>query len=169
MTMHTHSNKKIILYFIIILLIFLFTLNGNKIYTIKYDDLEAKNSQILKSENINDYILDDKKESNYSVVYAYRLNDNKEYVFIYSKSSIFNFYHLDDKFISNEDEINTLASNYKYHNILTINRYKDKAIISLTPKKNEDFISNIIYALLSLALIILINYEIQINRSKIKS
>ena len=55
------------------------------------------------------------------------------------KSSIFNFYHLDDKFISNEDEINTLASNYKYHNILTINRYKDKAIISLTPKKNKDF------------------------------
>lgn len=167
--MHTNSNKKTILYFFIILLIFLFTLNGNKIFTIKYDDLEAKNSQILKSENIKNYNLDDKKEANYSVVYAYRLNDNKEYVFIYSKSSIFNLYHLDDRFISNEDEINTLASNYKYHNILTINRYKDKAIISLTPKKNKDFISNIIYALLSLALIILINYEIQINRSKIKS
>ena len=59
--MHTHSNKKIILYFFIILLIFLFNLNGNKIYTIKYDDLESKNSQILKSENINNYILDDKK------------------------------------------------------------------------------------------------------------
>ena len=169
MTMHTHSNKKIILYFIIILLIFLFTLNGNKIYTIKYDDLEAKNSQILKSENINDYILDDKKESNYSVVYAYRLNDNKEYVFIYSKSSIFNFYHLDDKFISNEDEINTLASNYKYHNILTINRYKDKAIISLTPKKNKDFISNIIYAPLLLVLIILIRLQIPIKKAKRKS
>lgn len=169
MTMHTHSNKKIILYFIIILLIFLFTLNGNKIYTIKYDDLEAKNSQILKSENINDYILDDKKESNYSVVYAYRLNDNKEYVFIYSKSSIFNFYHLDDKFISNEDEINTLASNYKYHNILTINRYKDKAIISLTPKKNKDFISNIIYAPLLLVLIILIRHQIPIKKAKRKS
>lgn len=169
MTMHTHSNKKIILYFIIILLIFLFTLNGNKIYTIKYDDLEAKNSQILKSENINDYILDDKKESNYSVVYAYRLNDNKEYVFIYSKSSIFNFYHLDDKFISNEDEITTLASNYKYHNILTINRYKDKAIISLTPKKNKDFISNIIYAPLLLVLIILIRHQIPIKKAKRKS
>lgn len=169
MTMHTHSNKKIILYFIIILLIFLFTLNGNKIYTIKYDDLEAKNSQILKSENINDYILDDKKESNYSVVYAYRLNDNKEYVFIYSKSSIFNFYHLDDKFISNEDEIYTLASNYKYHNILTINRYKDKAIISLTPKKNKDFISNIIYAPLLLVLIILIRHQIPIKKAKRKS
>ena len=167
--MHTHSNKKIILYFIIILLIFLFTLNGNKIYTIKYDDLEAKNSQILKSENINDYILDDKKESNYSVVYAYRLNDNKEYVFIYSKSSIFNFYHLDDKFISNEDEIYTLASNYKYHNILTINRYKDKAIISLTPKKNKDFISNIIYAPLLLVLIILIRHQIPIKKAKRKS
>lgn len=169
MTMHTHSNKKIILYFIIILLIYLFTLNGNKIYTIKYDDLEAKNSQILKSENINDYILDDKKESNYSVVYAYRLNDNKEYIFIYSKSSVFNFYHLDDKFISNEDEINTLASNYKYHNILTINRYKDKAIISLTPKKNKDFISNIIYAPLLLVLIILIRLQIPIKKAKRKS
>lgn len=167
--MHTHSNKKIILYFIIILLIYLFTLNGNKIYTIKYDDLEAKNSQILKSENINDYILDDKKESNYSVVYAYRLNDNKEYIFIYSKSSVFNFYHLDDKFISNEDEINTLASNYKYHNILTINRYKDKAIISLTPKKNKDFISNIIYAPLLLVLIILIRLQIPIKKAKRKS
>ena len=169
MIMHTHSNKKTILYFFIILLIFLFTLNGNKIFTIKYDDLEAKNSQILKSENINNYTLDDKKEANYSVVYAYRLNDNKEYVFIYSKSSLFNLYHLDDKFISNEDEINTLASNFKYHNLLKIDRYKDKAMISLTPKKNEYFISNIISALLSLALIILINYEIQINRSKIKS
>ena len=167
--MHTNSNKKTILYFFIILLIFLFTLNGNKLFTIKYDDLEAKNSQILKSENINNYNLDDKKEAYYSVVYAYRLNDNKEYVFIYSKSSIFNLYHLDDRFISNEDEINTLASNSKYHNLLKIDRYKDKAIISMTPKKNKDFISNIIYALLSLALIILISYQIQIHRSKIKS
>lgn len=167
--MHTNSNKKTILYFFIILLIFLFTLNGNKIFTIKYDDLEAKNSQILKSENIKNYNLDDKKEANYSVVYAYRLNDNKEYVFIYSKSSIFNLYHLDDRFISNEDEINTLASNYKYHNILTINRYKDKAIISLTPKKNKDFISNIIYAPLLLVLIILIRHQIPIKKAKRKS
>lgn len=169
MIMHTHSNKKIILYFFIILLIFLFNLNGNKIHTIKYDDLESKNSQILKSENINNYILDDKKEANYSVVYAYRLNDNKEYVFIYSKSSIFNLYHLDDKFISNEDEINTLASNIKYHNLLKIDRYNDKAIISMTPKKNKDIISNIIYALLLLVLIILISYHIQIKQTKRKS
>lgn len=169
MIMHRHSNKKIILYFIIILLIFLFNLNGNKIHTIKYDDLEFKNSQILKSENINNYILDDKKESNYSVVYAYRLNDNKEYVFIYSKSSIFNLYHLDDKFISNEDEINTLASNFKYHNLLKIEKVKDKTIISLTPKKNKDFISSIIYALLLLVLIVLISYQIQIKQTKRKS
>lgn len=167
--MHRHSNKKIILYFLIILLIFLFTLNGNKIYTIRYDDLESKNSQILKSENINNYILDDKKESNYSVVYAYRLDDNKEYVFIYSKSSIFNLYHLDDKFISNEDEINALASNFKYHNLLKIDRYRDRAIISMTPKKNKDIISNIIYALLLLVLIILISYQIQIKQTKRKS
>ena len=169
MIMHTHSNKKTILYFFIILLIFLFNLNGNKIYTIKYDDLETKNSQILKSEDINNYNLDDKKESNYSVVYAYRLNDNKEYIFIYSKSSIFNLYHLDDKFISNEDEINTLASNIKYHNLLKIVRYKDKAIISMTPKKNEDFISNIIYALLLVVLIVFISYQIQIKQTKRKS
>ena len=169
MIKHTHSNKKIILYFIIILLIYLFTLNGNKIYTIKYDDLESKNSQILKSENFNNYILDDKKEANYNVVYAYRLNDNKEYVFIYSKSTIFNLYHLDDKFISNEDEINALASNFKYHNLLKIDKVKDKAIISLTPKKNKDFISNIIYALLLLVLIIFISYQIQIKKTKQKS
>ena len=153
MIKHTHSNKKIILYFIIILLIYLFTLNGNKIYTIKYDDLESKNSQILKSENFNNYILD----------------DNKEYVFIYSKSTIFNLYHLDDKFISNEDEINALASNFKYHNLLKIDKVKDKAIISLTPKKNKDFISNIIYALLLLVLIIFISYQIQIKKTKQKS
>ena len=169
MIMHTHSNKKIILYFIIITLIFLFNLNGNKIHTIKYDDLESKNSQILKSENINNYILDDKKESNYSVVYAYRLNDNKEYVFIYSKSLIFNLYHLDDNFISNEYEINTLASNSKYHNLLKIDKVKDRAIISLTPQKNKDFISNIIYTLLLLVLIILISYQIQIKQTKRKS
>lgn len=159
MITHKNSNKKIILYFFIILLIFLFNLNGNKIHTIKYDDLESKNSQILKSENINNYILDDKKESNYSVVYAYRLNDNKEYVFIYSKSLIFNLYQLDNKFISNEDEINTLASNSKYHNLLKIDKVKDRAIISLTPKKNKDFISNIVYTLLLLVLIILIRYQ----------
>ena len=169
MIKHTHSNKKIILYFIIITLIFLFNLNGNKIHTIKYDDLESKNSQILKSENINNYILDDKKESNYSVVYAYRLNDNKEYVFIYSKSLIFNLYQLDNKFISNEEEINTLASNFKYHNLLKIDRYKGKAIISMTPKKNKDIISNIIYELLLLVLIILISYQIQIKQTKQKS
>ena len=169
MIMHTHSNKKIILYFIIITLIFLFTLNGNKIYTIKYDDLESKNSQILKSKNIYNYNLDDKKEANNNVVYAYRLDDNKEYVFIYSKSSIFNLYHLDDNFISNEDEINTLASNSKYHNLLKIEKVKDKTIISMTPKKNKDFISSIIYALLLLVLIILISYQIQIKQTKRKS
>lgn len=169
MIMHTHSNKKIILYFIVILLIFLFNLNGNKIYTIKYDDLESKNSQILKSENINNYILDDKKESNYSAVYAYRLNDNKEYVFIYSKSLLFNLYHLDDKFISKEDEINTLASNFKYHNLVKIDKVKDKAIISMTTKKNKDIISNIIYAILLLVLIVLISYQIQIKQTKRKS
>ena len=167
--MHTHSNKNIILYFIIISLIFLFNLNGNKIYTIKYDDLESKNSQILKAESINNYILDDKKESNYSAVYAYRLNDNKEYVFIYSKSLIFNLYHLDNKFISKEDEINTLASNFKYHNLLKIDKVKDKAIISMTPKKNNEIRSNIIYALLLLVLIILISYQIQIKQTKRKS
>ena len=169
MIMHTHSNKKIILYFIVILLIFLFNLNGNKIYTIKYDDLESKNSQILKSENINNYILHDKKESNYSAVYAYRLNDNKEYVFIYSKSLLFNLYHLDDKFISKEDEINTLASNFKYHNLVKIDKVKDKAIISMTTKKNKDIISNIIYAILLLVLIVLISYQIQIKQTKRKS
>ena len=169
MIKHRHSNKKTILYFIIILFIYLFTLNGNKIYTIKYDDLDSKNSQILKSENINNYILDDKKEANYNVVYAYRLNDNKEYVFIYSKSTIFNLYHLDDKFISNEDEIYSLASNSKYHNLLKIDKVKDKAIISLTPKKNKDFISNIIYALLLLVLIIFISYQVQIKKTKLKS
>ncbi len=169
MITHKNSNKKIILYFIIITLIFLFTLNENKIYTIKYDDLESKNSQILKSENIYNYNLDDKKEANNSVVYAYRLDDNKEYVFIYSKSSIFNLYHLDDNFISNEDEINTLASNSKYHNLLKIDKVKDRAIISLTPKKNKDFISNIIYTLLLLVLIILIRYQTQIKQTKRKS
>ncbi len=45
--MHTRSNKKTILYFLIIVLIFLFTLNGNKIFTINYDDIEAKNIEIL--------------------------------------------------------------------------------------------------------------------------
>ena len=102
-------------------------------------------------------------------MYAYRLDDNKEYVFIYSKSSIFNLYHLDDKFISNEDEINTLASNFKYHNLLKIEKVKDKTIISLTPKKNKDFISSIIYALLLLVLIVLISYQIQIKQTKRKS
>ena len=47
MIMHTRSNKKTILYFLIIVLIFLFTLNGNKIFTINYDDIEAKNIEIL--------------------------------------------------------------------------------------------------------------------------
>ena len=102
-------------------------------------------------------------------MYAYRLDDNKEYVFIYSKSSIFNLYHLDDNFISNEDEINTLASNSKYHNLLKIDKVKDRAIISLTPKKNKDFISNIIYTLLLLVLIILIRYQTQIKQTKRKS
>lgn len=78
-------------------------------------------------------------------------------------------YHLDDKFISNEDEINTLASNFKYHNLLKIEKVKDKAIISLTPKKNKDIISNIIYTLLLLVLIIFISYQKQIKQTKRKS
>ena len=82
MIMHTRSNKKTILYLLIILLIFLFTLNGNKIFTINYDDIEAKNIEILEKENLNNYKLDDKKQANYNIVYAYRINDSKEYILI---------------------------------------------------------------------------------------
>ena len=63
-----------ILYFLIIVLIFLFTLNGNKIFTINYDDIEAKNIEILEKENLNNYKLDDKKQANYNIVYAYRMS-----------------------------------------------------------------------------------------------
>lgn len=83
--MHTRSNKKTILYLLIILLIFLFTLNGNKIFTINYDDIEAKNIEILEKEKLNNYKLDDKKQANYNIVYAYRIMIVKNtYLFIVS-------------------------------------------------------------------------------------
>lgn len=167
MIMHTRSNKKTILYLLIILLIFLFTLNGNKIFTINYDDIEAKNIEILEKENLNNYKLDAKEQANYNIVYAYRIDDSKEYIFIYSKSLLFNLYHLDDKFVSDEDDINTLASNIKYHNLVNINNTKNSAKIKISQRQNKDTISSIVYMTVILILIIFISYKIQLKNKKI--
>ena len=114
-----------VFYLAAIIFILFFTLNGNKIYTIKEKDIENNNKLSLEKEKINYYSLKLKEDINYNKLYVYKLKNDEFYVFIYSKSIFFDRYNLDDNFITKDKYINTLASNYKYNNLLNIDLDKD--------------------------------------------
>ena len=133
-------KKKFYLVFYLAAIIFIlfFTLNGNKIYTIKEKDIENNNKLSLEKENFNNYSLKLKEDINYNKLYVYRLKNDEFYVFIYSKSIFFDRYNLDDDFMTRDKSINTVASNYKYKNLLNIDLEKDPLKIEVKSEKNDD-------------------------------
>lgn len=127
-----------IFYLVAIIFILFFTLNGNKFYTIKEKDIENKNKLCLEKEKINNYSLKLKEDINYNKLYVYELKNDEFYVFIYSKSIFFDRYNLDDDFMTRDKSIKTVASNYKYKNLLNIDLEKDPLKIDVKSEKNDD-------------------------------
>lgn len=148
-----------IFYLVAIILILFFTLNGNKFYTIKEKDIENNNKLSLEKEKINNYSLKLKEDINYNKLYVYKLNNDKFYVFIYSKSIFFDRYNLDDDFMTRDKSINTVASNYKYKNLLNIDLEKDPLKIDVKSGKNDDTRNTLIKYLVVVIVIAFLGYR----------
>ena len=154
-------KKKFYLVFYLAAIIFIlfFTLNGNKIYTIKEKDIENNNNLSLEKENFNNYSLKLKEDINYNKLYVYKLNNDKFYVFIYSKSIFFDRYNLDYYFMTRDKSINTVASNYKYKNLLNIDLEKDPLKIDVRSEKNDDTRNTLIKYLVVVIVIAFLGYR----------
>lgn len=154
-------KKKFYLVFYLAAIIFIlfFTLNGNKIYTIKEKDIENNNKLSLEKENFNNYSLKLKEDINYNKLYVYKLKNDEFYVFIYSKSIFFDRYNLDDDFMTKDKSINTVASNYKYKNFINIDLEKDPLKIDVKSEKNEDRRNTLIKYFVVVILIAFLGYR----------
>ena len=154
-------KKKFYLVFYLAAIIFIlfFTLNGNKFYTIKEKDIENKNKISLEKENFNNYSLKLKEDINYNKLYVYKSKNDEFYVFIYSKSIFFERYNLDDDFMTKDKSINTVASNYKYKNLLNIDLEKDPLKIDVKSEKNEDRKNTLIKYLVVVIVIAFLGYR----------
>lgn len=154
-------KKKFYLVFYLAAIIFIlfFTLNGNKIYTIKEKDIENNNKLSLEKENFNNYSLKLKEDINYNKLYVYKLKNDKFYVFIYSKSIFFDRYNLDDDFMTRDKSINIVASNYKYKNFINIDLEKDPLKIDVKSEKNEDRRNTLIKYFVVVILIAFLGYR----------
>lgn len=148
-----------IFYLVAIIFILVFTLNGNKFYTIKGKDIENKNKLSLEKEKINNYSLKLKEDINYNKLYVYELKNDEFYVFIYSKSIFFDRYNLDDDFMTRDKSINRVASNYKYKNLLNIDLEKDPLKIEVKSEKNDDTRNTLIKYLVVVIVIAFLGYR----------
>ena len=148
-----------IFYLAAIIFILFFTLNGNKIYTIKEKDIENNNKLSLEKENFNNYSLKLKEDINYNKLYVFKLKNDEFYVFIYSKSIFLDRYNLDDDFITRDKSINTFASNYKYKNFINIDLEKDPLKIDVKSEKNEDRRNTLIKYFVVVVLIAFLGYR----------
>lgn len=148
-----------IFYLVAIIFILFFILNGNKFYTIKEKDIESKNKLSLEKEKINNYSLKLKEDINYNKLYVYELKNDEFYVFIYSKSIFFDRYNLDDDFMTRDKSIDTVASNYKYKNLLKIDLEKDPLKIEVKSEKNEDRRNTLIKYFVVVILIAFLGYR----------
>ena len=154
-------KKKFYLVFYLAAIIFIlfFTLNGNKIYTIKEKDIENNNNLSLEKENFNNYSLKLKEDINYNKLYIYKLKNDEFYVFIYSKSIFLDRYNLDYYFMTRDKSINTVASNYKYKNLLNIDLEKDPLKIDVKSEKNDDTRNTLIKYLVVVIVIAFLGYR----------
>ena len=134
----------IIFYFIAIIITLFITLKFNKNYLLKDLDIEGNNKVILEKENFNNYSLKLKEDINYNKLYIYKLKNDEFYVFVYSKYIFVDRYHLDDKFITKENSINTLSSNFKYNNLLNIDLEKEPIKVDVKSEKNENLRNTLI-------------------------
>lgn len=154
-------KKKFYLVFYLAAIIFIlfFTLNGNKFYTIKEKDIEDKNKISLEKENFNNYSLKLKEDINYNKLYVYKSKNDEFYVFIYSKSFIFDRYNLDDKFSTRENYINALISNFRYNNTVKIDLDKEPVKVDVKSNKNYDTRNNLIKYFVIFILIFYLGYR----------
>lgn len=129
---------NLLIYIVAIVFILFFTLNGFKLYSIKERDIENNNKVILEEENFNDYSLKLNKDINYNKLYVYKVKNDEFYVFIYSKSFIFDRYNLDDKFSIRENSINALISNFRYNNTVKIDLDKEPVKVDIKSNKNYE-------------------------------
>lgn len=150
---------NLLIYIVAILFILFFTLNGFKLYSIKERDIENNNKVILEEENFNDYSLKLSKDINYNRLYVYKLKNNEYYVFIYSKSFIFDSYNLDDKFSSRENSINVLISNFRYNNTVKIDLDKEPVKVDVKSNKNYDTRNTLIKYFVIFILIAFLGYK----------
>lgn len=148
-----------VFYLAAIIFILFFTLNGYKIYTIKEKNIENNNKMTLEKEKINNYSLDLKEDINYNKLYVYELKNDEFYVFIYSKSIFFDRYNLDDDFMTRDKSIKTVASNYKYKNLLKIDLEKDPLKIEVKSEKNDDRKNTLIKYLVVVIVIAFLGYR----------
>lgn len=148
-----------IFYLLAIIFILFFILNGNKFYTIKEKDIESKNKLSLEKEKINNYSLKLKEDINYNKLYVYELKNDEFYVFIYSKSIFFDRYNLDDDFMTRDKSIDTVASNYKYKNLLKIDLEKDPLKVDVKSEKNDDTRNTLIKYLVVVLVIAFLGYR----------
>lgn len=148
-----------IFYLVAIIFILLFTLNGNKFYTIKEKDIENNNKLSLEKEKINNYSLKLKEDINYNKLYVYKSKNDEFYVFIYSKSIFFDRYNLDDDFMTKDKSINRVASNYKFKNFINIDLEKDPLKIDVKSEKNEDRRNTLIKYFVVVILIAFLGYR----------
>lgn len=150
---------NLLIYIVAIVFILFFTLNGFKLYSIKERDIENNNKVILEEENFNDYSLKLNKDINYNKLYVYKLKNNEYYVFIYSKSFIFDRYNLDDKFSIRENSINALISNFRYNNTVKIDLDKEPVKVDVKSNKNYDTRNNLIKYFVIFILIFYLGYR----------
>ena len=148
-----------IFYLVAVIFILFFTLNGNKFYTIKEKDIENNNKLSLEKKKINNYSLKLKEDINYNKLYVYELKNDEFYVFIYSKSIFFDRYNLDDDFMTRDKSIKTVASNYKYKNLLTIDLEKDPLKVDVKSEKNEDTRNTLVKYLVVVIVIAFLGYR----------
>lgn len=150
---------NLLIYIVAIVFILFFTLNGFKLYSIKERDIENNNKVILDEENFNDYSLKLNKDINYNKLYVYKVKNDEFYVFIYSKSFIFDRYNLDDKFSTRENYINALISNFRYNNTVKIDLDKEPVKVDVKSNKNYDTRNNLIKYFVIFILIFYLGYR----------
>lgn len=150
---------NLLIYIVAIVFILFFTLNGFKLYSIKERDIENNNKVILEEENFNDYSLKLSKDINYNKLYVYKVKNNEYYVFIYSKSFIFDSYNLDDKFSTRENSLNTVAKNFKYKNNIKIDLEKEPVKVDIKSNKNYDTRNTLIKYSVIFILIAFLGYK----------
>lgn len=159
MTMITHIDKKVVLLIVLFFFLISYTLNGNKFFTLSENSLETSNMDIMESNGIKHSHLIEMKDINNNRIYVYNINEEEHYVFIYSKSILFNLFHLDDKFKIKDNEINSVASNLKFHNLYSINFNENSIDINTKTFTNKDTIEYIYFYIIVMIIIVYINYK----------